>query len=311
MFDYIVDAMADYTVVLEPDEDSPEWWAGAPSVMRDDDGTFYMATRMREGDSPRGKRGYENRILRSDDGKTFEPIAHIRRDDVGIPGFERPSLVKDPVSGKFRLYTCSGLEQGWSIMKFEDADSPDAFDPKAWKVVLEPKKTDNSEFASLVGFKDPSIFWLDGLWHMVLIGFDFVERAFHLVSEDGEDWRFVPERPVMDTGGWHTFYTRPACVLPLEVGFLLVYEGSNSGWVDPVYNIATGLAYTPDLKTYVDLTPDEPILKSTTPGLYHTWRYSHWMRVEDQIYVYFEAARPNKTNEIRLGIFDIGKGLSF
>ena len=310
MFDHIVKAMADYTVVLEPDENTPEWWAGAPSVLLDDDGTFYMAVRMREGNSPRGKRGYENRILKSTDGKKFEPIAHIMRDDVGIPGFERPSLVKDPVSGKYRLYSCSGLEKGWSIIKFDDADDPASFDPKAWKVVLEPQDTDNPEFASLKGFKDPSIFYHDGLWHMVLIAYDFVERAFHLVSEDGEDWKFAPAKPIVDAGGWHTFYTRPACVLPLDVGFLLVYEGSNSQWVDPVYNIATGLAWSPDMRTFIDLTPDEPILKSTTPGLYHTWRYSHWLKVGDKIYVYFEAARPNKTNEIRLGVFDVGAGFT-
>ena len=50
---------AEYTVVLEPDQDAPEWWAGAPSVCRDAEGVFWMACRMREGDSPRGLRGYE------------------------------------------------------------------------------------------------------------------------------------------------------------------------------------------------------------------------------------------------------------
>ena len=70
------------------------------------------------------------------------------------------------------------------------------------------------------------------------------------------------------------------------------------------YNIATGLAYSPDLDTAVDLTPGAPLLKSTTPGDYHTWRYSHWLPVGGRIYVYFEATRPNNTNEIRLGILD-------
>ena len=90
----------------------------------------------------------------------------------------------------------------------------------------------------------------------------------------------------------------------MTVGYLFVYEGSNLLWRDPVYNIATGLAYSPDLETFIDLTPDEPLLTSTTPGDYHTWRYSHWMRVGDQVFVYFEAARPNNTNEIRLAVFD-------
>jgi hypothetical protein len=71
-----------------------------------------------------------------------------------------------------------------------------------------------------------------------------------------------------------------------------------------VYNIATGLAFTPDLETFHDLTPDAPLLRSTTPGACHTWRYSHWLPVGDKIHVYFEAARPNGTNEIRLAILD-------
>ena len=92
--DDIRSAMSRYEVVLEPDQDTPEWWAGAPSVLRAEDGTFYLAARMREGRSPRGKRGYEIRILRSPDGKRFETVNRIRREEAGVPGFERPALVE-------------------------------------------------------------------------------------------------------------------------------------------------------------------------------------------------------------------------
>lgn len=54
----------DYQVVLGPDKDQPEWWAGAPSVVRDRSGTFWLACRMRTADSPRGLRGYEIRLFR-------------------------------------------------------------------------------------------------------------------------------------------------------------------------------------------------------------------------------------------------------
>lgn len=36
-----------YEVILEPDKNAPEWWAGAPSVVRDEAGIFWMACRMR------------------------------------------------------------------------------------------------------------------------------------------------------------------------------------------------------------------------------------------------------------------------
>jgi len=306
MFERIASALANYTVVLEPDEDTPEWWAGAPSVARAADGTFYLACRMREGRSPRGRRGYENRILKSADGRRFEPVHHVRREDVGVPGFERPALVRDPATGRWRLYTCSGLDGPWGIIRFDDADSPETIDPTAWHVVLKPdvEKSAQIGFIRTEGYKDPFVFHHGGRWHMLVIGYDRVERAYRFTSTDGERWE--PARggqPIIENAGWHNCYTRPACVVPMAVGWLFVYEGSNAAWRDPAYNIATGLAYMPDLDTAIDLTPEAPLLASTTPGEYHTWRYSHWLLVGDEVYVYFEAARPNNTNELRMATF--------
>ena len=299
--DDIAAATRRYEVILEPDENTPEWWAGAPSALRCDDGMFYLAARMREGRSPRGKRGYEIRILKSDDGRRFEPINHLMREEAGVPVFERPALVRDPATGKFRLYGCAGLERGWAILKFDDVDDPADFDARSWKVVLAADYPDDG-FAHVTGYKDPVVFWDGGRWQMFVIGTDRIERIHHFGSDDGVSWRPAAERPVMENSGWHNFYTRPASVVPMTVGYLFVYEGSDLSWRDPVYNIATGLAYSPDFLTFVDLTPEEPLLKSTTPGEYHTWRYSCWLPVGDEVFVYYEAARPNNTNELRLSV---------
>jgi hypothetical protein len=301
--DEVVSAMSRYEVILEPDEDTPEWWAGAPSALLSQDGTFYLAARMREGRSPRGRRGYEIRILKSTDGRRFEVINRILREEAGVPGFERPCLVQDPRSGRYRLYACAGFERGWAIIKFRDADDPAAFDARSWKQVLAAQYPDDG-FAHVTGYKDPVVLWEGGQWHMFVIGADRVERIHYFTSEEGEVWQPGPRNPVMENDGWHNFYTRPASVLPMAVGYLFVYEGSNFGWRDPVYNIATGLAYAPDLGTLVDLTPHQPLLRSTTPGDYHTWRYSHWLPVGERVFVYCEAARPNNTNELRLSVLD-------
>jgi hypothetical protein len=301
MFNELVAGLSQYKVVLEPDQNIPEWWAGAPSAVLSEDGAFYLAARMREGNSPRGRRGYEIRILRSTDGHHFVPINHILREDAGVPGFERPALVRDPHTGLYRLYGCAGLERGWVILKWDDANDPGAFDARTAKPVLVSDYPDDG-FVHVTGYKDPVVLWTHGQWHMFVIGTDRVERTHHFTSDDGEKWQPASQRPVMENTGWHNFYTRPASVLPMAVGYLFVYEGSAVTWRDPVYNIATGLAYSPDLETVIDLTPDEPPLKSTTPGDYHTWRYSHWLPVGDKIFVYFEAARPNNTNEIRLAV---------
>jgi hypothetical protein len=299
----VVTAVADYSVVLEPDENTPEWWAGAPSVAVGDDGTFYLAARMREGRSPRGQRGYEIRILASHDGRQFEPIHQIRREDAGVSVFERPCLRRDPATGAFKLWGCSALEPGWGIMKFEDAELPADFDPAKWEPVLTPAPAAD-EFVHVAGYKDPVIEWIEGRWHMLVIAADRVERIGHFVSDDGRVWRAASTGTVLDNTGWHNFFTRPASLLPVSIGYLLVYEGSAATWHDPVYNIATGLAYSPDLEHFTDLTPQEPLLTSTTPGDYQTWRYSAWVRARGKTFVYFEAARPNNTNELRVAVFD-------
>ena len=301
----IVAAASRYHVVLEPDRNEPEWWAGAPSALLAPDGTFYLACRMREGISPRGRRGYEVRLLSSRDGISFTPIAHIRREDAGLPGFERPALVRVPATGKYRLYGCAPLERGWGIIRWEDVDDPAQLDPRSMRTVL-VEDYPQDDFAHLTGYKDPVVLWEGGCWHMFVIGTDRLERTYHFTSADGDAWEPAAAGPALDLGGWHNFFTRPASVLPLRVGYLFVYEGSQLGWRDPVYNVATGLAYSPDLCRFVDLTPDQPLLRSTTPGDYHTWRYSHWLPVGDRVFVYYEAARPNNSNELRVSILETG-----
>jgi hypothetical protein len=294
-----------YDVILEPDKDEAEWWAGAPSVVRDREGTFWMACRMRTADSPRGLRGYEIRILRSDDGIDFEKAHSIRREDVPIPGFERPALLIDPKSGRFKLYGCGPWRSGpWSIIKFADAPDPTQFDPASARVVIGPRPKTYDRDIIVDGYKDPFIIHAEGQYHCYVIGtIRRTERIYHFAGADGEDWKPVgsPYQSILDLNGWHDFYVRPASVVPVGVGYLFIYEGSNCDWYDPVYNIATGLGFTFDLHHVTDLTPDSHLIASTTPSEhFRTWRYSHWMWVDGQLWAYAEVAKPNESNEIRL-----------
>ncbi len=307
MFGNIPEKFHDYDVILEPDKNEPEWWAGAPSVVRDDDGIFWLACRMRTADSPRGLRGYEIRISRSEDGIHFKKVHSIKREDVPIPGFERPALLIDPQTGKFKLYGCGpwpGNDNAWTIIKFDDVNSPTEFVPSTAKPVISPIPKQYERDIIVKEYKDPFIFYTEGAYHCYVIGvIRRTERVFHFSSKDGETWSPVgnPYDPILNLEGWHNFYVRPACVLPIGVGYLFVYEGSNVKWYDPVYNISTGLGFTFDLHNIIDLTPDSPLIVSTTPSeKFRTLRYSHWLMVDDEIWIYAEAARPNESNEIRL-----------
>ena len=305
LFGAITTRFAEYEVIVEPDKDEPEWWAGAPSVVRDRNGTFWFACRMRTADAPRGLRGYEIRILRSDDGIHFSRVHSIRREDVPIGGFERPALMIDPRTGRFKLYACGPWKDGpWSILKFADADEPTRFDPASARAVITPlpKACDRDVIPG--EYKDPFILHAEGTYHCYVIGvMRRTERIYHFRSTDSETWEPVgsPYQSIMDLTGWHDFYVRPASVVPVGVGYLFFYEGSSCHWHDPVYNIGTGVGFTFDLHRIMDLTPESPLALSTTPSeRFATWRYSHWMWVDGELWVYAEVARPNESNEVRL-----------
>jgi len=294
----------DYVTVLKPEKDAPEYWAGAPSVVRDEDGIFWMAARMRSPEHPRGLRGYEIRILRSEDGINFKKAHEIRREQVPIPGFERPALLIDPQTKKFKLYACGPWQEGpWSIIKFDDADDPTQFKANTAKPVIQAPQKKYDRDVSVLEYKDPFIIYANGSYHCYVTGYiRRNERIFHYSSEDGENWKPVGDinEPIMDLSGWHNFFIRPASVVPLGIGYLFIYEGSSTTWYDPVYNVVTGLGFTFDLQQITDLTPDAPLVVSSTPGQFYTWRYSHWMLVGKEMFIYAEVANPNQSHEIRL-----------
>lgn len=291
-----------WSVVAQPDRDEAEWWVGAPSVCRDDAGDFWLAARMRTGEDRLGRRGYEIRIYRSEDGLAYEPVHSIRRADVPIAGFERPALVRDPETGRFRLYACGPIDDIWCIVRFDDAVSPDRFAPSSCRTVLRPPTADPIGPATPTGYKDPVVLYSEGVWHCYVIGIQGNERLFHFAGRDDSEWRPVGGQHVslLPLAGWHDHAVRPASLLPIGAGWLLVYEGSSVTWLDPSYNIATGLAYSPDLSCAVDLTPDRPLLASPTPGRLSAWRYSHWMWVGLELWVWAEVEKSNGAHEIRL-----------
>ena len=63
---------------------------------------------------------------------------------------------------------------------------------------------------------------LEGRYHMLVIGCQAeVERTYHFVSDDGETWEPVGDGLAFRCTGWHNFYTRPACLVPMGVGYLV------------------------------------------------------------------------------------------
>jgi hypothetical protein len=296
--------LSSYSVVLKPDTVQAEYWAGAPSVIVDKDGTFWMACRMRTAKAPRGRRGYEIRILSSKDGVHFRKEKSIRCQDVPIAGFERPALFYDAAKQVYKLYGCGPWQDGpWSIFKWPDVKHPQEWRAGTAYPVITPAKPKFERDVTVTEFKDPVLFRSDSTFHCYVIGYvRNLERIFHFRSADGERWQQVgePNQSLLPLSGWHDFFVRPASVLAVGVGYLFFYEGSCSSWYDPVYNVVTGLAFTYDLHTLIDLTPASPLFVSSTPSKFYTWRYSHWLQVKNELWAYAEVADSNETSEIRL-----------
>ncbi|NLN92435.1 MAG: hypothetical protein GX130_03870 [Candidatus Hydrogenedens sp.] len=304
VFGNIPSHFEEYDLILQPDTLEAGWWAGAPSVYRDDAGVFWMACRMRNATDARGTRGYEIRILKSEDGIQFEKVHSIKREEVPIPGFERPALLQDPQSRAAKLYACGPWRGGpWSIIKFDDAPAPDQFKASTARVVIAPFEKSYEHDIIPVEYKDPVILHAEGAWHCHVIGYlRKNERIYHFTSQDGEHWEPVgsPYESVMELQHWHDFFVRPASVLPLGVGYLFIYEGASVNWYEPVYNIGTGLGFSFDLHHIQDLTVESPLILSSTPSkTAHTWRYSDWLWVDEEIWVYAEVAAESGIHEIR------------
>ncbi len=117
-----------------------------------------MAARMRNPEHPRGLRGYEIRILRSENGRDFEKVHEIHRSSVPIPGFERSSLMIDPITGKFKLYACGPWKGGsWCIIKFDDVDDPTEFTGSTAKPVIQAAEKSYPRDVGVHEYKDPYV----------------------------------------------------------------------------------------------------------------------------------------------------------
>lgn len=304
----VVDA-AKFNVVSSPPRAGEGSWSGAPSAVYDySTETFWLVYRVRDP----VERGIEIHIARSSDGSRFKDVQVIRKEDFEgrAISVERSSILIDPMTGRFKLYVSMeadfaggsrprgrGARGRWVIGKLDDARDPEDFDASTFRIVLAPSLR-GEDYA---GVKDPYVAVLGRSFLMYYIGGGGREQVFLAFSNDGEKWERSP-RSVFGVGGWHDFATRPCSLLPVRSGFLLYYGGSSSGWYAPVYNIAVGAAFTADFWRIADLTPTRPLLTSATPGKYVTFRYLDVLPVEDRLYFYYEAARPDDAFELRVSV---------
>jgi hypothetical protein len=209
-------------VVVEPPGDGPGYWVGAPSAALADDGTFWLAYRLRR---PFGVgRGYANVVARSDDGEHFETVVVLDREAFGCDSLERPALVALS-DGTWRLYVSCATPgtKHWRVDAL-DAGDPSGFTPESARTILPGDDT--------VGVKDPVVKRIDDSWHLWLcchpldLPHDTDRMTTHYgSSSDGLDWTLHGVALAGTPGQWDQRGARVADVVRCGAEWQAYYDG--------------------------------------------------------------------------------------
>ena len=294
--------------VIAPPGIGPGWWAGACSVVYEQDRRrFLLYYRLRK--SRELGRGVECRVAASTDGLAFETIWAARQEEFPTASMERAALVRLSAGG-YRLYVSyvDPADNRWRIDLLE-APAPEAFDIGQRRPVLTAADIDAE------GVKDPVLLWLDNQWNMLVSYAPRPEQRrpdMHAtgdiyatgvtkshtglaLSADGRDFRWQGD--VFSPGkGWDAYAARVSAVLPFGPVFLAFYDGAAG--VEENYEERTGLAVSLDLRHFVRLTWKGPLL--TSPHGSGSLRYLAVVLAEEQLFYYYEYARPDGSHELRV-----------
>lgn len=296
--------------ILEPPGTGYGYWAGAPSAVFDpEQDRFYTYYRLR---SPRTKgRGGECGIAVSDGGEAFTSIWTARKADFDANSIEKGCLIRDPHSGRWRLYLSYEVSQGydrnppsWRIDLLE-ADSPDGFDPLDARPVID---------GPMFGFsfvKDPVVIVVGGEYYVFASVGQAVQHhapeANGVTRSRGRGWtalfrssdgiNFTSAKIVLEPAGqgWDAFQRRMTSVVylaPVWVGF---YDGATHR--ADSYDEFCGVATSFDLENWRCSESPQPWVTSQHGS--KSIRYLSALPVGDEMHYFYEYTRPDRGHELR------------
>jgi sucrose-6-phosphate hydrolase SacC (GH32 family) len=116
------------------------------------------------------------------------------------------------------------------------------------------------------------------------------------VSRDGVHYQWLGQVLEPSDGRWDAYAARITTVLSTDQGFVAFYDGSASEQEN--YEERTGVAVSSDLVHWNKLSVEGPWLVS--PYGRGTLRYIDYGVCNDQLFVYYELARPDGSHELRV-----------
>jgi hypothetical protein len=259
----------------------PGYWAGAPSAAIDEDGTFVVAYRVRNGHD-----GNDATVVaRSADGERFTTVATLDESYFGAQAVERPALARLE-GGRWRLYVCCatpGSKHWWiGLLEADDLEGLATADVRT--VFAGDDRT---------GVKDPLVRRADGGWHAWICCHPLEEpgeedrmTTAYATSDDGLDWDWHGTVLAGRAGAWDARGARVTSVLP---DGRASYDGratKEENWFE-----RTGLAHRTGNAGRLTQSGDAPVADV---------RYLDALSLPDGGFrLYYEARLPDESHELR------------
>lgn len=278
MTDFPIPGTHPFTVAIPAPGPGPQQWAGAPSVVLLDDGSFVLAYRQRS-------KGDCVIIATSPDGEAFETVAVLENAQMGSAMTERPALVRLP-DNRWRMYTSYATKGDlfWKIGVLE-ADSLEGL------VTAEHRTVFHGDVTTQV--KDPIVKFDGTTWEAWI--------CCHLRDEDNE-WDGMASAYATSNDGiewdWHghvlagrvgTWDARGARITSVLADGRVAYDGRRNAaenWFE-----RTGIA-VPD----GDVHP----LRSISDEPVSTARYLEVVPLPGGGYrLFYEQVLPDESHELR------------
>jgi len=274
-------------VVVPAPGDGPGNWAGAASAVRDGE-DVYLAYRVRR---PLAEgRGVTTVVARSTDGRSFEVVCALHREDFGAESFERPALIRTDDGWRLYLSCATPASKHWWIEAI-DAESVESL-PAGRRTTVFPGDERTAA-------KDPVIVRDDDGWHAWICehpldatGHEDRMSTSYWRSRDGLAWERQRTVLAPREGAWDARGARVVDVLSLDP-LVVLYDGrarAEDNWFE-VTGVASGR-----LDGLLD-AEDEPALRS--PFSNGAARYAtHVMMSDGSVRYYLELARPDGAHDL-------------
>jgi len=293
------------TTVFAPEGRGYGYWAGGQKVVFDPEkNKFYLYYRMRY---PLGKgRGGKCCIAESDDGINFTNIWEATKDQLDAESMEVGSLIRDPNTGKWRLYISFQVRGGpWHIDLIE-ADHPKHFDVWHHRTVME------AEDFGLASIKDPAVYIIGGLY-VVFVCVPAPQRwreddsgYRHPVGDDAtgivtspdgiyfKNFKYVFEPGQGNPEDWGCFRSRINSIIYLPPVYIGFFDGGTTAY--DRYEEWCGIATSHNLEQWTRVSTNGPWIRSP----YGCIRYVDALIVKNDIWYYYEWTREDGSHELRV-----------